>query len=128
LLSLAGNSVSHGKTYNFSGGEAISMLDFARLLLAHHGSSRPFVHLPVPLCSAGATLMGALMTRPPLTHSAIAGIVHDADLDPTAAMRDLGYRPLGVREGFQKCFPITPPEHVPIGGARHSARPIGKPQ
>jgi NADH dehydrogenase len=128
LLSLAGNPLSHGKTYNFSGGEAISILDFARLLLAHHGSSRPFVHLPVPLCSAGATLMGALMTRPPLTHSAIAGIVHDADLDPTDAMRDLGYRPLGVREGFQKCFPVTPPEHVPIGGARHSARPIGEPQ
>ncbi len=128
LLSLAGNPVSHGKTYNFSGGEAISMLDFARLLLAHHGSSRSFVRLPVPLCSLGATLMGALMTRPPLTHSAIAGIIYDADLDPTEAMHDLAYRPLGVREGFQKCFPITPPEHVPIGGARHSARPIGEPQ
>jgi nucleoside-diphosphate-sugar epimerase len=128
LLSLASNPVSYGKTYNFSGGESISMLDFARLLLRHHGSSRPFLHLPVPLCSAGATLMGALMTRPPLTHSAIAGIVHDADLDPSDAMRDLGYRPLGVRDGFHKCFPITPPEHVPIGGDRHSVRPIGEPQ
>ena len=22
-------------------------------------------------------------------------------------MRDLGYRPLGVREGFRRCFPIA---------------------
>jgi nucleoside-diphosphate-sugar epimerase len=128
LLSLAGNPLSYGRTYNFSGGEAISILDLARLLLAHHGGSRPFLHLPVPLCRAGATLMGALMSRPPLTHSAIAGIVHDADLDPTDAIRDLGYRPLGVREGFQRCFPILPPEHVPVGGDRHSVRPIGEPQ
>jgi nucleoside-diphosphate-sugar epimerase len=117
LLSLAGNPVSYGKTYNFSGGEPISMIDLARLLLAHHGTSKPFVHLPIPLCTTSATLMGAFMARPPLTHSAIAGIIHDANLDPTDAMRELDYRPIGVREGFDVCFPISPPEHVPIGGA-----------
>jgi nucleoside-diphosphate-sugar epimerase len=106
LLRLADNPVSYGKTYNFSGAEPIAMIDFARLLLAHHGSPRPFFHLPVALCSASATLMHAFMKRPPLTHSAIAGVIHDADLDPTEAMRDLGYRPMGVREGFKRCFPI----------------------
>jgi len=37
------------------------------------------------------------MKEPPLTSSAIAGIVNDANLDPSEAMRDLGYAPLGVR-------------------------------
>jgi hypothetical protein len=46
------------------------------------------------------------MERPPLTPSAIAGIVNDADLDPTPATRELGYRPMSVREGLQRCFPI----------------------
>jgi NADH dehydrogenase len=44
--------------------------------------------------------------RPPLTTSAIAGVVNDANLDPSDACSDLGYRPLGVREGFARCFPV----------------------
>jgi NADH dehydrogenase len=32
----------------------------------------------------------------------MAGLVQDADLDPSLAMQDLGYRPLGVRAGMRK--------------------------
>jgi hypothetical protein len=46
------------------------------------------------------------MSRPPLTSSAIAGIINDADLDPGEAMAYLGYQPLGVRQGFNRCFPL----------------------
>ncbi|HXK16163.1 MAG TPA: NAD-dependent epimerase/dehydratase family protein [Polyangiaceae bacterium] len=104
LLRLAGARVALGKTYNFSGAERISMLALARLLLAHHDRSRPFLHLPVWLCRLLAGVLGLLMTRPPLTLSAIAGVVNDADLDPALAMRELGYAPLGVRDGFERCF------------------------
>jgi nucleoside-diphosphate-sugar epimerase len=105
LERLATNPVAFGKTYNFSGSEAITMRDFAHLLLRHHAAERPFLHLPVPLCRAAARVLGVLMDRPPLTLSAIAGVVHDADLDPSEAIRDLGYHPIGVREGFARCFP-----------------------
>jgi nucleoside-diphosphate-sugar epimerase len=105
LLRLAGNDVSHGKTYNFSGGDAISMIDMARLMLRHHGQRRRFLRVPVPLCRAAARVMPLFMRRPPLTPNVIAGVVNDADLDPGPAMRDLGYRPLGVVEGFRRCFP-----------------------
>jgi nucleoside-diphosphate-sugar epimerase len=111
LLRLAGNPVARGKTYNFSGGEAISIADFARLLLLHHGASRPFVPVPVPVCRALAAVMGRLMARPPLTASAIAGIVNDADLDPGLATRELGYRPIGVREGLRRCYPLPSSLH-----------------
>jgi NADH dehydrogenase len=107
LLRLANSNVALGKTYNFSGAEASSMLELAQLLLVHQ--LRPFLHLPVPLCQALASLSKRLMKRPALTHSAIAGIVNDADLDPSLAMRELGYRPLGVREGFKRCFPSASP-------------------
>ena len=50
--------------------------------------------------------MGAVLAKPPLTRYVIAGMINDADLDPAEATRDLGYRPLGVREGFDRCFPI----------------------
>jgi NADH dehydrogenase len=107
LMRLADAPVAHGKTYNFSGAEAISMRELAQLLLHHHDGSRPFLHLPVWACRALAALLALFMKRPPLTPSAIAGIVNDADLDPSEAMSDLGYAPLGVRAGFGRCFPTA---------------------
>ncbi|HEV3031269.1 MAG TPA: NAD-dependent epimerase/dehydratase family protein [Polyangia bacterium] len=106
LLRLAGKHVAHGKTYNFSGGEAIAIADFGRLLLRHHGERRLFLPVPVPICRALAFVLGRLMKRPPLTASAIAGIVNEADLDPALAMRELGYRAMPVREGLSLCFPV----------------------
>jgi NADH dehydrogenase len=106
LLRLAGNPVSHGKTYNFSGGEPISIMDLGRLMLRHRGGARPFVSLPVTLCRALSAVLGVAMEKPPLNRYVIAGMINDADLDPAEATRDLGYRPLGVHEGFQRCFPI----------------------
>jgi NADH dehydrogenase len=109
LLRLAGNAESYGKVYNFSGKDSISMRDLAHLILAQRGRDRPFVHVPVFLCRALAFVMERVMSRPPLTSSALAGIVNDADLDPASAMRELGYQPLGVREGFARCFPSSAP-------------------
>lgn len=108
LALLAGNPIAFGKTYNFSGAEAITMRDFARLILRHDRSLRPFVHLPVALCRGLAHVLSLCMAEPPLTLSAIAGVVNDADLDPSDAIREIGYRPIGVRAGFERCFPLMP--------------------
>jgi nucleoside-diphosphate-sugar epimerase len=105
LVRIAGNPRAYGKTYNFSGGEAIAIADMARLLLEHCGLRRRFLHLPVPLCRAVALGLGAVLEDPPLNHYTIAGMINDADLDPAEAMRDLGYQPRGVRAGFAQCFP-----------------------
>jgi NADH dehydrogenase len=105
LMRIAGNHTARGKTYNFSGAESITMRELAQLLLAHHDRPRPFVHLPVALCRGLARVASRLSKQPALTLSAIAGVVNDADLDPNLAMRELGYRPLGVRAGFARCFP-----------------------
>lgn len=120
LLRLADAPKPYGKTYNFSGGEAISMRDFAKLLLAHQRAQRPFVHLPVWLCRGIAHVLARVMDKPPLTASAIAGVVNDANLDPSEAMRDLGYRPVGVREGIARCFAqpgSSQASHTPAGPA-----------
>jgi NADH dehydrogenase len=121
FLRLLGARVSYGKIYNFSGGEAISMRDFAKLILEHRGRSRRFVHLPLPICRGIAALAGLVQRTPLLTPSAIAGIVNDADLDPIEAMRDLGYRPAGVRAGFARCFPLTT---AGAGEPRRAAEPV----
>jgi NADH dehydrogenase len=106
LVRLAGNRSAWGKTYNFSGSEPISMRELARLLLLHLDRPRPLLPVPVAFCRAMAAALKLIQARPALTSSAIAGIINDADLDPSEAMHDLGYRPLGVREGFSRCFPL----------------------
>lgn len=118
LARLLGNERAWGKTYNFSGAEPIAMRDLAGLLLEHVDRPRWLVPVPVPVCRALAFLMKRLMSRPALTSSAIAGVVNDADLDPSEAMRDIGYRPLGVREGFHRCFPLSLERDVAKHGRR----------
>lgn len=125
LERLAGARIAHGKTYNLSGGEAISMRQLAELLLSYHDRPRRFLPLPVWACRAAAALLAVVMEKPPLTSSAIAGIVNDANLDPGEAMRDLGYAPLGVSAGFQHCFSSVQSPH---GAPTMSATSVAKGQ
>jgi nucleoside-diphosphate-sugar epimerase len=118
FLAVVGNPVAYGKTYNFSGGEDISIWDLAHLMLKHQGIAKPFVPIPVPLCTAAAKVLEGRMARPPLTWNVIAGITQDANLDNSEARRDLGYAPIGVREGLQRCFPL------PGVAAVRSAAPV----
>jgi nucleoside-diphosphate-sugar epimerase len=107
LLAIAGNPASYGKTYNFCGGEEISVRDLARLMLRHLGISKPFVHVPLSLCRAAAFLMERTLRNPPLTLYAISRIEQDAAPDNSEARRDLGYDPVGVTEGMERCFPFV---------------------
>ncbi len=104
LLKLAGCRFAYGKTYAFCGGEEISMLDLARLMLRQRGKSRRFVPLPVPFCRLAARALQSLAKGHPFSPSAIAGITQNANLDCSEARQDLGYDPVGVREGFKRCF------------------------
>jgi nucleoside-diphosphate-sugar epimerase len=106
FLAVVGNPIAYGKTYNFSGGEDVTIWDLAQLMLKHQGISKPFIPIPVSLCTAAAKALEGRMARPPLTWNVIAGITQDANLDNSEARRDLGYAPIGVREGLQRCFPL----------------------
>ena len=50
FLAIAGNSQAYGKTYAFSGGEAIAIRDMAKLMLNHVHQEKPFVTIPIPIC------------------------------------------------------------------------------
>ena len=113
LTAIAGNDRSYDQTYNFSGSDSVTMAELGRLMLEARGQSRPFLHLPVWLFQAAALLAGLFMKDPPLTLQGIAGFVNDADLSPDSAIRDLGYRPVGVRQGLKLHFaaekaPLSP--------------------
>jgi NADH dehydrogenase len=104
LAAMAGNPAACGKTYNLSGGAGLTMRAMAELLLAHMGRSKPIVPLPVSVCRAltvAARMVASATGRGPLlTWQTISGIIQDADLDHTAAQRDLGYVPRPFHQGI----------------------------
>jgi len=104
LAAIAGNTATYGKEYAFSGGETITIRELGELLLAVHGEKRLFVPIPVPLCRLAAVALELLMKDPPLTRYGISRIVEDAALDHSLAREDLGYDPIGVREGLARCY------------------------
>lgn len=106
FLAIPGNKKTYGKTYNFSGGEDLPIWDVAHLMLKHQKTKKSFLAIPVPLCILLAKVMGVFMRKPPLTWNSIAGIIQNANLDNSSAREDLGYNPIGFREGLQKCFPL----------------------
>jgi len=106
MVAIANNPRTYGKIYNFSGGEEISIWDFAHIMLKHQAISKRFMPIPILICRLGAFIMERTMKHPPLTRYAISRIVQDADLDNTSARKDLGYNPIGITEGLQKCYPI----------------------
>lgn len=106
FLAVAGNEKSYGKTYAFSGGEAIPIREMAKLMLKHVGEERPFVTLPIPLCRLIAFFAERFQKKPILTWNAIAGVMQDANLDNSEAREDLGYNPISFREGLQRSYPI----------------------
>jgi len=105
FLAIRDNPKSRGKIYAFCGGEEITMWQMGKLMLEHKGIRKMFIPVPVWLCWVLASLMDMIMKKPPLTPNAIAGVTQDANPDCSNATEDLGYRPVGFREGMRKCFP-----------------------
>ena len=95
-----------GEVYNFSGKDAISMIDFARLCLKLMGNeNKPVIYLPVWFCKFLANVSSRLSKKTLLSMSTITGVTQDADLDPSSAIRDLQYNPSSIYQTLPKCFP-----------------------
>jgi len=104
LVAIAGNKKSFGKTYDFSGGEEISMRDLAKLLLEYEGLSKLFIYIPIPICRIIAFFMEKTMKKPLLTNYAISRMLQEAAPDNDSARKDLGYSPVGIRKGLMTCY------------------------
>jgi NADH dehydrogenase len=106
LVLLLDKKKAYKKTYNFSGGQALSIRQFSTLCLKLLGKgNKPLITLPVGICMILAKILARIMKNPPLTWQVIAGITQDANLDPAEATEDLGYFPAKVSEQLATCFP-----------------------
>ncbi len=108
LIALHSNETTIGKTYNFSGGEAVSIKDFSRLCLDCMGlTKKKIAHIPVWLCFVIAFFLKFAQSKPVLSRQTICGITQDANLDPAEAQNDLGYAPVKVSLFLKNVFPRT---------------------
>lgn len=106
LVAVYGKKKTYKKIYNFSGAEALSILQFSRLCLDLLGmGNKRIFSIPVGLCMVIARIMARVMKNPPLKWQVIAGITQGANLDPASAMEDLGYSPSVVSQRLPACFP-----------------------
>jgi len=94
-----------GKIYSFSGANRITMIDFARYCLVLMEKERVIFNIPVWFCIILSKIMKKIMKNPPLRWNMIAGVIQDADLDPSEAIRDLGYNPSDLTQKLPHCFP-----------------------
>lgn len=106
LIALAKKPDGTGKVYNFSGGEAISMICLAKFCLFLMDTRyQMFLYIPVWLCRLSSLILKKVMKHPPLRWNMIAGAIQDANLDPTDAIRDLNFKASKVTEMLPLCFP-----------------------
>jgi NADH dehydrogenase len=104
FLALPGNPKALGKTYVFSGGDALSLREMTRLLLLHMGRAKPIIGVPAWICLLGAGILWlvckATGMKNAFTYQTYTGLVQDAAPSHRAAADDLGYRPRPFREGL----------------------------
>jgi NADH dehydrogenase len=96
------NEKAYDKIYNFCGSECITVRELARLIIELKHRKTLIVPIPVWICKLIASACETFTTSPPLTWSGIAGLTQNANPDWSQAQHDLGYNPIGVRQGLQQ--------------------------
>jgi len=96
--------VAIGKTYMLGGADEVSLNEFMAELARARGLKRPLIHIPLPLAMVLARAFSILLKNPPITVDNVKGVREAQRVEQEPAERDLGYRPLGLREGLRRTF------------------------
>lgn len=98
LVRVVDRPVSHGKTYNFGGGDAHSMREYTEMICRRIGRAAPIVAVPVWACRMIAGVLSLARRSPLLKRDTIIGVTQDADFEIDSARRELDYAPTAFEE------------------------------
>jgi uncharacterized protein YbjT (DUF2867 family) len=87
----------NGKTYVVGGPEQFTYGEILDMLANALGKKRVNASMPMPLAYLGATMMQALLPKPPITTAALALFTFEQTTDLDAVARDFGFQPLSWR-------------------------------
>jgi uncharacterized protein YbjT (DUF2867 family) len=90
------------KIYTIGGPEQYSFGEIFDALLRATGKKRPKVYAPTPLVGVGAAVMGAVMSKPPLTKAAMALFSFDNTTDIDSVEREFGFVPMSFSSYLQE--------------------------
>ena len=104
LALLVNKPVSYGKTYNFGGATELTMGEYTKMICATFGINKPLVPVPAGACFAMAGVMQMFVKKPALRRDTILGVIMDANDSIELAQKEIGYRPVGLEEGYRLGF------------------------
>ena len=99
-----GAAASRGKTYDVTGGTAVTLGDLVDRIAAAEGLRRRRIHVPMALCRATAGALSVALPSSLFSRDALLGFPDDAGLDHAPLREDCGYEPLTLEQGFARVF------------------------
>jgi NADH dehydrogenase len=100
ILACCESGKAVGRSYDLGGRDGVSFVEFLDGIAETLGKKRMTVPVPVPLCIVLARALALVLANPPLTVDNIRGLVQMSECDIAAARADLGFRPVGFKEGL----------------------------
>jgi nucleoside-diphosphate-sugar epimerase len=105
LAAIHANSKAYGKTYNLSGGESISLYKMLQIILFRIRKKKNVIFVPFEICRVLSIVL-QWISRPIKRHSllnwqTISGVIQNADLDCSEAVKDLGFLPRSFENGIR---------------------------
>jgi uncharacterized protein YbjT (DUF2867 family) len=102
VVAAIGPGATVGKAYNLSGGTALSYNDLVRLVGELLGRRPRLMHLPVSVSLAAVDVARKLPLGPRFSREQVLRLNEDKAFPHEDAARDLGYRPLALRDGLER--------------------------
>jgi uncharacterized protein YbjT (DUF2867 family) len=102
MLSVLKRKAGIGKGYDIAGGSSLSLKEIVSIISGLLG--KRIVTIPVPLRLAYGSVRAAelLLRRPPRTSQQVLRLLEDKSVDISAAVNELGYRPMTFEEGVRR--------------------------
>lgn len=104
IFSIHMNEKTFNKTYNLSGGESLSLKEFANLCNKELKRKSLFISLPRWLVLFIVKLLRLILKKPPIDEYMVIQLTEDADLCHANATKDFNYRPRSVRDFISKAL------------------------
>jgi uncharacterized protein YbjT (DUF2867 family) len=104
VLQLVGKQASLGQVYEVGGATQVSFNDLLSGFASALGVRKPMVHAPIPILRVAATVMEAILPKPPVTRDQLANLGRDNVTDVNAAVSTFGLAPLGFHAILSRIF------------------------
>ena len=93
-----------GQMYEIGGETAVTFDALLQAFQRHRGIKKPLLHLPMPLMFAAASLLEAVVPRPPITRDQLLNLMRDNICDNGPVRRAFGIDPLPFEQTLAKVY------------------------